>query len=119
MSGQRWVREKIYEAALNDRDPSYHRYQRGALRRAGRKLLGKAPNGSGNWLSHRQRHLGSLRESEDCEGSRHFGEGQMHSVREQKPLNRDNSSLSDVIQLAQRGDVRAFELIYRVHCRRV
>jgi len=43
----------------------------------------------------------------------------MHSVREQKPLNRDNSSLSDVIQLAQRGDVGAFELIYRVHCRRV
>ena len=26
MSGQRWVREKIYEAALNDRDPSYQRY---------------------------------------------------------------------------------------------
>ena len=26
VSGQRWVREKIYEAALNDRDPSYHRY---------------------------------------------------------------------------------------------
>jgi hypothetical protein len=24
--GQRWVREKIYDAALNGRDPSYHRY---------------------------------------------------------------------------------------------
>jgi hypothetical protein len=23
---QRWVREKIYEPAVNDRDPSYHRY---------------------------------------------------------------------------------------------
>ena len=43
----------------------------------------------------------------------------MHSVREEKSLNRDNSSLSDVIQLAQRGDVEAFELIYRLHCRRV
>src|SRR6516165_3005602 len=50
---------------------------------------------------------------------RHFGEGQMHSVREEKPHNPDNSPLSDVIQLAQRGDVGAFELIYRVHCRRV
>ena len=26
VSGQRWVREKIYNAALNGRDPSYHRY---------------------------------------------------------------------------------------------
>lgn len=26
VSGQRWVREKIYEPALNGRDPSYHRY---------------------------------------------------------------------------------------------
>ena len=26
VSGQRWVREKIYDAALNGRDPSYHRY---------------------------------------------------------------------------------------------
>jgi len=43
----------------------------------------------------------------------------MHSVREEKPHNPDNSSLSDVIQLAQRGDVGAFELIYRLHCRRV
>jgi hypothetical protein len=25
-SGQRWVREKIYDSALNGRDPSYHRY---------------------------------------------------------------------------------------------
>jgi hypothetical protein len=25
-SGQRWVREKIYNPALNGRDPSYHRY---------------------------------------------------------------------------------------------
>ena len=25
-SGQRWVREKIYDPALNGRDPSYHRY---------------------------------------------------------------------------------------------
>jgi hypothetical protein len=24
--GQRWVREKIYDATLNGRDPSYHRY---------------------------------------------------------------------------------------------
>jgi hypothetical protein len=24
--GQRWVREKIYDAALTGRDPSYHRY---------------------------------------------------------------------------------------------
>jgi hypothetical protein len=24
--GQRWVREKIYDPALNGRDPSYHRY---------------------------------------------------------------------------------------------
>jgi hypothetical protein len=24
--GQRWVREKIYDPALNSRDPSYHRY---------------------------------------------------------------------------------------------
>jgi RNA polymerase sigma-70 factor, ECF subfamily len=43
----------------------------------------------------------------------------MHSVREEESINRDNSSLSDVIQLAQRGDVGAFELIYRLHCRRV
>ena len=43
----------------------------------------------------------------------------MHGVREKKPGNPDNSSLSDVIQLAQRGDVGAFELIYRLHCRRV
>ncbi len=28
VSGQRWVREKIYEPALNGRDPSYHRYHR-------------------------------------------------------------------------------------------
>jgi hypothetical protein len=26
VSGQRWVREKIYDPALNDRDPSYLRY---------------------------------------------------------------------------------------------
>jgi hypothetical protein len=26
VSGQRWVREKIYDAALNRSDPSYHRY---------------------------------------------------------------------------------------------
>jgi len=25
-SGQRWVREKIYDPALNSRDPSYHCY---------------------------------------------------------------------------------------------
>jgi hypothetical protein len=25
-SGQRWVREKIYDSALNGRDPSYHCY---------------------------------------------------------------------------------------------
>ena len=25
-SGERWVREKIYDPALNGRDPSYHRY---------------------------------------------------------------------------------------------
>ena len=25
-SGQRWVREKIYDPALNGRDPSYHCY---------------------------------------------------------------------------------------------
>jgi len=40
-------------------------------------------------------------------------------VREEKPLNRDNSDISDVIQLAQRGDVGALELIYRLHCSRV
>jgi RNA polymerase sigma-70 factor (ECF subfamily) len=78
-----------------------------------------APDGSGNWLSDRQRHLASLCESEDCEVGRHFGERQMHSVREEKPHNPDSSSLSDVIELAQRGDVGAFELIYRLHCRRV
>lgn len=43
----------------------------------------------------------------------------MHRVREEEPINPDNSSLSDVIQLAQRGDVGAFELIYQLHCRRV
>ena len=26
VSGQRWVREKIYDPALNGRDPSFHRY---------------------------------------------------------------------------------------------
>jgi hypothetical protein len=26
VSGQRWVREKIYDPALNGRDASYHRY---------------------------------------------------------------------------------------------
>ena len=26
VSGQRWVREKIYDPQLNGRDPSYHRY---------------------------------------------------------------------------------------------
>jgi hypothetical protein len=26
VSGQRWVREKIYDPAPNGRDPSYHRY---------------------------------------------------------------------------------------------
>jgi hypothetical protein len=26
VSGQRWVREKIYEPTLNGRYPSYHRY---------------------------------------------------------------------------------------------
>ena len=25
-TGQRWVREKIYDPALNGRDPGYHRY---------------------------------------------------------------------------------------------
>jgi len=25
-SGQRWVREKIYDPALSGRDPTYHRY---------------------------------------------------------------------------------------------
>src|SRR5215469_11386818 len=53
----------------------------GALPRAGRKLLGKAPNGSGNWSSLRERHLedsydpwdkfASLGESEESEGGRH------------------------------------------------
>jgi len=28
VSGQRWVREKIYDPALNSNDPSYHRYHR-------------------------------------------------------------------------------------------
>jgi hypothetical protein len=28
VSGQRWVREKIYDPALNGREPSYHRYHR-------------------------------------------------------------------------------------------
>jgi len=48
-----------------------------------------------------------------------LGEGQVPGVREEKPLNPENVPLSDVIQLAQRGDVGAFELIYRLHCRRV
>jgi len=48
-----------------------------------------------------------------------LGEGQVPGVREEKPLNPENVSLSDVIQLAQRGDVGAFELIYRLHCRHV
>jgi hypothetical protein len=26
VSGQRWVREKIYDPAFNGRDPRYHRY---------------------------------------------------------------------------------------------
>ena len=26
VSGQRWVREKIFDSALNGRDPSYNRY---------------------------------------------------------------------------------------------
>ena len=26
VSGQRWVREKIYDPALNGHDPNYHRY---------------------------------------------------------------------------------------------
>jgi hypothetical protein len=26
VSGQKWVREKIYDSALNGRDPSYHCY---------------------------------------------------------------------------------------------
>jgi len=26
VSGQRWVREKIYDPVLNGRDPTYHRY---------------------------------------------------------------------------------------------
>ena len=26
VSGQRWVREKIYDPALSGHDPSYHRY---------------------------------------------------------------------------------------------
>jgi hypothetical protein len=26
VSGQRWVREKIYDPTLNGREPSYHRY---------------------------------------------------------------------------------------------
>jgi hypothetical protein len=26
VSGQRWVREKIYDPVLNGRDPNYHRY---------------------------------------------------------------------------------------------
>jgi hypothetical protein len=29
VSGQRWVREKIYDPALNGRDASYHRYHAG------------------------------------------------------------------------------------------
>lgn len=40
-------------------------------------------------------------------------------MKEKKPRNPDSSSLSDVIELAQRGDVGAFELIYRLHCKRV
>src|SRR6516164_5761768 len=48
-----------------------------------------------------------------------LGEVQVPSVREEKPHNPDNESLSDVIQLAQRGDPEAFELIYRQHSRRV
>jgi len=43
----------------------------------------------------------------------------MHNVREETPLHRGNSPLSDAIQLAQRRDVRAFEFIYRLHSRRV
>jgi hypothetical protein len=27
VSGQRWVREKIYDPALHGREPSYHRYR--------------------------------------------------------------------------------------------
>jgi len=26
VSGQKWVREKVYDPALNCRDPNYHRY---------------------------------------------------------------------------------------------
>ena len=43
VSGQRWVREKIYDPAVDGRDASYLRYHSEPF--AGRrKLLGEAPN---------------------------------------------------------------------------
>ena len=46
--GKDAVREKIYDAALNGRDPSYHRYHAELFRHTARKLLGKTPVGAGN-----------------------------------------------------------------------
>jgi RNA polymerase sigma-70 factor, ECF subfamily len=44
---------------------------------------------------------------------------QKQSVGEVKAPKADSSSLSETIRLAQQGDASAFELIYRLHCRRV
>ena len=50
--GQRWVRGEDFDAALNGRDASYHRYHAGrfspaiAVRKA---PLGKTPVGAGKW----------------------------------------------------------------------
>jgi hypothetical protein len=55
-SGQRWVREKIYDPGLNNFGPSYHCYHAEPFE-AARKLLGKTRNGTGNGANHRLRRL--------------------------------------------------------------
>jgi hypothetical protein len=51
-------------------------------------------------------------------GSEHLS-GAVRSGPEEKPRTPDKGSVSEVVQLAQKGDAAAFEFIYRLHCRRV
>ena len=57
VSGARWVREKIYNPALNGRDPTCYRYHAETFAWQEASCWGKNTNGNGNWPNHRLRRL--------------------------------------------------------------
>jgi len=59
VSGERWVREKIYEPTLVGQDPRYHPLPRRSFHWRGTELLGKTSGGSGDFAGGCARRVGS------------------------------------------------------------